>query len=152
MRITHALSIVAVVATLGPWAPGCSDEENFLEGSLDSIYDVTFDTVRARQFIQSRQLLVEYERSGGQKPIVVTFRNPQGPGSFDYDAGEVDFSCAGVTAQLPEVTSATAELELFSPEVIGSEVEGAIHAMFTSESGSAFSLEGAFKTTLEVVP
>lgn len=152
MKLTHALAILAVTATLGLCALGCGDDENFLEGSLDSIYDVTFDSVRARQFIQSRQLLIEYERGGGQKPIIVTFRDPDGPGSFDYDAGEVNFTCAGVTAMLPEVTSATAELEVFSPEVIDSEVEGAIHAMFTSESGSAFSLEGAFKTTLEVVP
>ena len=152
---TMAVALAPCLLLALPCTWGCEDDENFLEGSLDSQYDLSFDEVEATQFIQSRQLLVEYVRGGDEKPMIVTIVNPDGPGTFDYDAHEVNFSSSlpAGSGALPDVTSATVELEVFTPEVIDSEVEGAIHAMFTNAgTGDAFSLEGAFLAPLQVQP
>mgnify|MGYP000137354198 CR=1 FL=1 len=53
----------------------------------------------------------------------------------------------------PPMSSGTVTLNAFTPGAVDSEVSGTVGAMFTgSGDGDAFSLEGAFKATLIVVP
>jgi hypothetical protein len=137
----------------------CGEEENFLEGSLGSQYDLSFESVRAREFLTSRQLHVEYVRgqgAGEEKPITVTIQpTPTGSGSFTYVDGNVaiDNSLGAGSPGLPEVTRATVNLEKFTPNTADSAIVGTIHANFTnSGSGDSFSLEGRFSTSLTLVP
>ncbi len=139
---------------------GCDDPANFLEGSLASQYDLSFDSVESIEFIQSRVLHIEYVRSlgaGEEKPLMVTISpTPEGPGSFVHGEGgvsiRIDNSLSTATL-LPETTSAEVELDAFTPGELDSTVRGSIHAMFTnSGAGDAFNLEGAFETTLRVQP
>lgn len=159
MNGMRVILFVAGVAASSLLVSGCDDADNFLEGSLSSQYDLSFDTVRARQFLQSRQLHVEYlrgEGSGEEKPITATISpTPDGPGTFAYDTNQVNFasSLAPGSPALPTVTQGEVVVLTFTPESSGSEVVGEIHGMFTNlGTGDAFSLEGAFSTTLEVMP
>ena len=146
-----ALALVALAA--------CGEEDNFLEGSLGSQYDLSFESVRAREFLTSRQLHVEYVRdqgAGEEKPITVTLQpTPTGPASFTHVDGNVaiDNSLGAGSPGLPDLTSATVELVKFTPGTADSAIVGTIHANFThSGSGDSFSLEGRFSTSLTLVP
>lgn len=159
MSWKRAFLIISSVAALSILFSGCEDSDNFLEGSLSSQYDLSFDSVRARQFLQSRQLHVEYlrgEGSGEEKPIMATISpTPDGAGTFAHDTGQVNItsSLAPGSPELPDVTQGEVVVTTFTPESSGSEVVGEIHGMFTNRgTGDAFSLEGAFSTTLEVMP
>lgn len=159
MSWLRTILVVSFVAALSLLFSGCEDSDNFLEGSLSSQYDLSFDSVRARQFLQSRQLHVEYlrgEGTGEEKPIMATISpTPDGPGTFTYDTGQVNItnSLAPGNPALPAVTQGEVVVTTFTSESSGSEVVGEIHGMFTNlGTGDAFSLEGAFSTTLEVMP
>lgn len=156
MRRCAALAALCLLGG-GPSA-ACSDPENSLSGSLASQYDLSFDRTRARQFLRSRQLLVEYVRgdpAAEEKPIMVSVRpTPAGPGLYLHDDGgvSVDNSLLPGRPDLPEMTSATLELEVFTPDLEGSTVQGSLNAMFTNAgTGDSFSLQGRFLTQLEIV-
>jgi len=151
--------LIVVGAALVLAEAGCSGGDNSLEGSLSSQYDLSFDSVRARQYTQSRQLSIEYlrgEGSGEEKPITVTIMpTPDGPGTFTLDAGQINFdnSLAPGSPELPSATQGSVDLDVFTPGESGSDISGSIHGMFTNlGTGDAFSLEGSFETTLTVMP
>ena len=160
MNGIHRLSLLAITAALSLFAVGCEDPDNCLEGSLGSVYDLSFDTVQARQALTSRQLAIEYVRTQGtgeEKPIMVTIMpTPDGPGTFTFQDRNVSIDNSLASgALLPELTSAEVDLNAFTPaedaEGEGTSVRGAIHAQFTN-AGNTYTLEGCFKTTLEIVP
>jgi len=156
--VTRLATVAVAVAIYALAATGCEDPSNRLDGSLSSQYDLSFDRVQARQFEGSRQLLIEYIRGDGggeEKPIMTTIRPvPNGPGQFRFEDGNVGVDSSLLPGQpdLPELTSATVDLDEFTPNEEGSTVRGSLGAMFTNEgTGDAFSLEGAFETELDVV-
>lgn len=157
MRLTRTLALAPVIIA-ALIAGGCEDPDNFLEGSITSQYDMSFDSVEVTQFLQSNSLHIEYIRgqgTGEEKPLRVTVSpTPAGPGTYiDGDTASVRLSNSlASSSQLPTVTSAEVVLDAFTPGEVDSEVGGTVGAMFTrTGSGDAFSLEGAFKASLQVV-
>ncbi len=152
----RGLMITFMTAALVIGLLGCEDPDNCLEGSLGSVYDLSFNDVQAREFRQSKQLAIEYVRgqgTGEEKPILLTLMpTPDGPGAFSYADGEVGIDNSVVSgALLPDLTSAEVDLDAFTPNEAGTNVQGSVHARFTN-AGNTYSLEACFKAPLVIVP
>ena len=144
-------AFVLLAFFLLPQLSGCGDDNGgSLGGSLGDIYDISFETVRARLY--PSELAIEYVNAAGEVPVRITVRLVQvdvvGPATVDLASkGDITGSAAGI--QMPRLKTGTLELKTYKP-ADSADVKGD----FTANLGvgdSKYSLHGDFNTTLEVV-
>lgn len=136
---------------------GCEDPDNICEGSLSAIYDLSFETVDARQTQASNVLVIRYSRTQGtgeELPIIISIYDAtdlQLNQEYTFDNGDLNLDNSTLEgALLPTVENARTTLTAFTSNTSGSDVQGSLHANLTS--GGTYSLTCRFKTTLRVLP
>lgn len=146
-RAWLAALLLAACAGIGT---GCQEDENALSGSVDEVYDLSYQTVRARQY--DSEFAIEYTREDGQIPVrVIVERDADEP----ISEGAIDLAERGTVVgrvgprTLPEFRSGTLNLETYR-SAQGAPVEGSFDATLRSEDAT-YSLSGVFSTHLDIV-
>jgi hypothetical protein len=144
-RLAHLVVISAALSLLG----GCSDAGGSLDGSLDSVYDISFNKTRARLY--SSQFSVEYVANDGQVPLRVTIDRGEEPiGERSYDLKEHgDVTGQRGDQRIPRFASGKITLNRYEPHS-GGRVEGTFNAKFKTRRDT-LTLSGTFDTTLEII-
>ncbi|MFU8802643.1 MAG: hypothetical protein ACNA8W_02430 [Bradymonadaceae bacterium] len=129
---------------------GCSDDnEGRLQGSVGSVYGLSFDQVRARLY--TSELAIEYHRENGEVPVRLTLRHDDEeikPGSFDLpERGDISGRSRGV--DIPRLVSGKLRLESYEPRQ-GATVKGEFEAVLKS-GDDRLTLTGEFEAPLEIV-
>ena len=146
-RLVPAVALAALVAS----SAACDPDSTTLSGSLSQVYNIHFESVRARLY--ASELSIEYVDRYSAVPVRLTLRlaDVQPTADHDYDLFQVG-DITGRTpddAEIPRFTTGKLSLGAYSPEP-GAEVAGSFDAKF--ETGrDALTLSGEFKTELEVV-
>lgn len=147
--IRRVFGMLALIATVG-CSVGCSDNATSLSGSVSEIYDLSFQSVRARQY--DSEFAIEYTRSDGQVSVrVIVERGDE----REISAGEIDLGKRGTIVgrvgprRLPEFRSGTLTLDSYQSEP-GAEVAGSFDSTLRGDD-STYSLRGRFFTHLTVV-
>jgi hypothetical protein len=133
-------------------------EDNDLSGSLEEVYQLQFDLVRARLY--SSEFAVEYLLTkGGVVPVRLTLdrkslrkadKKLESGESYDLERyGDITGRQVDGT-ELFRFSSGTLHLDAFEPEQ-DAEVQGSFDAKFRVGDDS-FTLTGSFLTELELVP
>ncbi len=149
------VTAVVVISLALLWS--CS-EDNELSGSLEEVYQLQFDLVRARLY--SSEFAVEYLSSNsGVVPVRLTLdrkalrkadKDLESGDSYDLDRyGDITGRQADGT-EIFRFSSGTLHLDVFEPEQ-DAEVRGSFDAKFRVGDDS-FTLTGNFLAELELVP
>ena len=141
-RLT-ALGLLLVLA-------GCGGEGS-LGGSLSDVYDLSFETVRARLF--PSDLAIEFVNAKEEVVVRLTvkraLKEPHASETVDLASeGDVTGTSGGVG--IPRIARGTLTLTAWMPNA-GAQVIGRFEAVFASGSAE-YDLHGDFSTTLEIVP
>ena len=131
-------------------ACACDDRGGDLSGSLGDVYDLSFDSVRARLY--PSDLSIEFVNGRGEVVVRVTgrraAREPAAGASFDLvSEGDVTGTSGGV--DIPRIARGTLTLTAFTAKQ-DAQVQGRFDGVFAAGS-TELSLSGSFSTRLEVV-
>jgi hypothetical protein len=138
---------------------GCgNDKENYLNGSVTELFDMNFDSVRARLYPESA-LSIEYVVNNGESgekiPLRVTIDKKSGEikVNIKYDFLHDATIARGVgyeSSALPELESGHVELVEYSKDN-PVRVKGSFVAIFIGSKGNKLNLRGGFLSDIEVV-
>jgi hypothetical protein len=147
----HLGRFLAIGLVAGALGAGCSEEPNALHGSLDEVYDITFEKVRARLY--SSELAIEYVDVSGAVPVRITLRLKETTvlPEQTYDLGVLG-DISGRTdndVEIPRFTSGDLELKEYVEEA-GARIKGDFDAEFAG-TRDVLGLNGDFDTVLEIV-
>jgi len=128
----------------------CDDKGGDLSGSLSNVYDLSFESVRARLY--PSDLSIEFVNGQGEVVVRVTgrraAREPSAGVKVDLvTEGDVTGTSGGV--EIPRITRGTLTLTAFMAEQ-NARVEGRFDGVFAAGS-TELSLTGNFSTRLEIV-
>jgi hypothetical protein len=142
-RILVALAVLSVLS--------CGDDGGNLEGSLGEVYDLSFETVRARLY--PSDLSVEYVNEHGEVVVRLTARRvPAELGDSSTvdltEAGDITGVSGGVS--IPRLREGEMSLSAYAPED-GARVSGSFSALFLAGENE-LDLSGDFSATIELVP
>jgi hypothetical protein len=143
------LTVLVAIASM-TLATGCSDKASGrLQGSVGTVYDLSFDQVRARLY--TSELAIEYVKDNGEVPVRLTLRHEDGSLStqtYDlFNQGDVTGRSRGV--EMPRLLSGTVTFETL--EIVpGGKIEGRFEAIVRSGE-DRLTLSGEFQTILEIV-
>jgi hypothetical protein len=126
----------------------CGLPLNKLRGSVDELYDVEVDSVRARLASDGETMTVDYKHGNDSVAKVVAGVKGFSKGaSIPLVDGDV-FRVTSPDTQFPRQI-ARGQVTIESELSVGSTVQGCFNVLFQLEDGSQRTLEGAFETTLE---
>lgn len=132
-------------------ATACANTPNSLNGSLSDVYDIHFESVRAR--IYSSELAIEYVDVTGAVPVRVTLRLvdtvPAAGTSYDLaEVGDVT-GRSDDDVEIPRFNTGKLDLDAYE-RTSGALVSGSFRSKYSTGRDS-LSLNGDFDTTLEIV-
>ncbi|MBI5525774.1 MAG: hypothetical protein HY897_05525 [Deltaproteobacteria bacterium] len=147
VRLESRVLVVAVVLSVF----ACAEEGGNLEGSLGEVYDLSFETVRARLY--PSDLSIEYVNEHGEAVVRLTARRVPAEltdsSTFDLtEGGDITGASGGVS--IPRLREGEMSLSAYAPEE-GAHVRGSFSALFLAGENE-FDLSGGFSATIELVP
>jgi len=145
-RVRLGIAAAALACALA----ACGDGED-LSGSIDQVYSLDYQTVRARLY--SSELAIEYVDARGAVPVRVTLRRaaeePSAGGDYDLQASGDLTGRHADGSELPRFD--TGALHLDDYDASGDAfVSGSFEANFRSERDT-LSIAGRFAAELEIV-
>ena len=139
---------LAPVLALLIWSCGDTAEVNTLEGSVNRLYDLAFDTVRARK--TATELAVQYV-SGRSVPVQVVVdlaaSELTGPGQYDL-TGQSTVVGSVNRQELPAFVNGSVTFSALGL-TNGSAVAGHFEANVETDTAT-YAVRGTFETTLEL--
>jgi hypothetical protein len=157
-RFTVMVLVMAAIFLISALIISCKDDdENYLEGSITSAYNMSFDSVRIRLYPYSA-LSIEYVKksdSGDKIPLRITIDQSelQLSSGKNYDlttTGSIGRGVGYDSMPLPTLTTGTIHLSSFGT-ADGSGVSGDFEAVFTGTNGKKLNLNGGFSGNLDRV-
>ncbi|MEM6961971.1 MAG: hypothetical protein AAF355_05310 [Myxococcota bacterium] len=129
---------------------GCDDER--LSGSLDTVYPLEYESLRARLY--SSSLSLEYVRSDGSVPIRVTANRAL----LEAGAQEIDLVAEGDLTgrtsderEIPRLSEGRLTMRSFGIEE-DANIKASWSAQFQVSETDRLAVQGSFSAPLEVVP
>ncbi len=146
-RLLAALALAA----MGASGAACDPDENTLSGSLSQVYNIHFESVRARLY--SSEMSIEWVDINSAVPVRITLRlsDVQPTADHNYDLFQVgDITGRAIDdTEIPRFTSGELSLGAYAGEP-ATDVSGSFDAKFDT-GRDAVTLSGEFNTVLEVV-
>lgn len=129
----------------------CDEKGGSIEGSLSDVYDLTFESIRARLY--ETDLSIEYVNAEGEVVVRLTdnrARMEPAPGAVVdlMTQGDITGTSGGVT--IPRITKGTMKINRFMPYE-NARITGSFEAVFLAGTNE-LSLSGDFAVRIEVVP
>ncbi len=143
--------LLAGLFAFGALAAGCDQANNTLHGSLSEVYNLHFESVRARLY--TSELSIEYIDTHSAVPVRLTLDlsvvEPAADQSYDLmEVGDITGRMPNDT-EIPRFTEGELDLDQYLAEP-DADVTGSFTAKFLT-GRDTLTLSGDFETTLEVV-